>query len=186
MEYAWESIIISCFIILGALIAILLKNSMRPPRVPKSIQQALTQLETVSEKRSCRNPQTESEEAECPICLSHLYVRAAPAPAAPAAGDEEDLEAGGVLRPTTTTTTTTTADGPAEAKPNQPTQPINDDVLKLKRCSHVFHARCLATWYLRKKYRCPVCRAPYYQLTDRTGSGEDYRRRTTLPSISFW
>ncbi|KAH7318148.1 hypothetical protein B0I35DRAFT_235917 [Stachybotrys elegans] len=45
-----------------------------------------------------------------------------------------------------------------------PTQPeeLPDEVLTLQSCGHCFHARCLSSWFLIRRYDCPVCRAPYY------------------------
>ncbi|KAI1372755.1 hypothetical protein F4677DRAFT_431431 [Hypoxylon crocopeplum] len=199
MEYPWESIVISILVLLGAVVVVVLcarwgglcgngglwfgRRERRPKTsLPKSIQQALTQLEGVTEKRPNRNPQTESEEAECPICLAYLYPADVQASTS-VVGNKADLEAGNGISRTTTTTTT---DVTAEEKKRQRMQPVDDEVLKLKRCRHVFHARCLATWFLRKKYECPVCRTPYYQVVDDTDVEEDYRIPPTLPAVAFW
>lgn len=56
-------------------------------------------------------------------------------------------------------------------------QPIDDDVLKLKRCQHMYHARCLASWFLQRRYDCPVCRTPYYQRIE-PAEESPYRRET--------
>ncbi|KAI2613437.1 hypothetical protein GGR54DRAFT_643004 [Hypoxylon sp. NC1633] len=198
MEYPWESIVVSIIVILGAIVVVVLcarwgglcgggglccgrRGQKSKPLLPKSIQHALTQLEAVTEKRSVRNSQTESEEAECPICLAYLYPLEART-YTPTEGNKADLEAGnGVSRTTTSTTEVAT-----DKKNQQPIQPIDDEVLKLKRCSHIFHARCLATWFLRKKYDCPVCRAPFYQVTPEMVPDEDYRVPPTLPTVAFW
>ncbi|KAK7752157.1 hypothetical protein SLS62_005901 [Diatrype stigma] len=37
-----------------------------------------------------------------------------------------------------------------------------DAVLTLRSCRHTFHKRCLASWCLRWRYDCPVCREPYH------------------------
>lgn len=46
------------------------------------------------------------------------------------------------------------------------TRPIfvdpGDAVLSLRNCRHTFHKRCLASWCLRWRYDCPVCREPYH------------------------
>ncbi|KAI6080938.1 hypothetical protein F4821DRAFT_275452 [Hypoxylon rubiginosum] len=136
-------------------------------RLPRTLQQALTLLEGVTEKRPHRNPVTESETAECPICLQALYPEEIQAPAAAVvAGNKEDLESG--LRATTTATE-------IESKEKESTEPIEDVALMLKRCRHIFHARCLAGWFLRKKHNCPVCREKYYQVVDQMTPDEDYR-----------
>lgn len=116
-----------------------------------------------------------------PICLGYLYTKDVHT-CASEAGDKIDLEAGmGVSR----TTTITTTDVTAQEKKQQSMQPIDDEVLKLKRCTHIFHARCLATWFLRKKYDCPVCRTPYYQVVQEEAE-EDYRIPQSLPAVAFW
>ncbi|KAI1206888.1 uncharacterized protein F4807DRAFT_437590 [Annulohypoxylon truncatum] len=197
MAYLWQSIVISLFALLAAIVAILLcarwgvwdclcfypnqwfGTSGR--RFPKTIQQALTQLEGVTEKRTRRNSQTEAEEAECPICLGPLYPREARTSTS-VEEDKVDLEAGhGITRTHTTTTEVTTV----ESK-DQSVQPINDDVLKMKRCTHLFHARCLATWFLRKKYSCPVCRTPYYQVVEDDDFVEGYPTPPPMPIVGFW
>ncbi|KAI4858656.1 hypothetical protein F4820DRAFT_212382 [Hypoxylon rubiginosum] len=149
--------------------------------LPRSIQLALTRLESVTEKRPNRNPLTESEDAECPICLGHLYPQEAQTSTS-AATNKGDLESGqGAPMITTTTTNITT-----QEEKDQPMQPIDDEALMLKRCSHIFHARCLATWYLRKKYSCPVCRTSYRRAIQETQRHEDYRIPSLLPAVGFW
>ncbi|OTA81203.1 hypothetical protein M434DRAFT_213044 [Hypoxylon sp. CO27-5] len=200
MEYPWESIVISVFVLLGAIIIVVLfarwgglctcrggwvvrHERRQRPTLPRSIQQAMTQLESVTEKRPRRNSQTESEDAECPICLACLYARESRT-STPVRGDKGDLEAGHGISGTNTTTTDMTA---MEKRPSM--QPIEDEVLQLKRCRHIFHARCLATWFLRNKYECPVCRTPYYQVApveEVEELEEDYRIPTTLPTVAFW
>ncbi|KAI1455200.1 hypothetical protein F4805DRAFT_436572 [Annulohypoxylon moriforme] len=197
MEYQWQAILISFVVIVAVIIAVLLcahwggwsslatyssqlfTTSGR--RFPRSVQQALTELEGVTEKQTRRNSQIESDEADCPICLGHLYPKEGHTSTI-VETDKVDLEAGnGVSRTRTTTTEVTTV----ESK-EQPVQPINDDVLKMKRCTHLFHARCLATWFLRKKYSCPVCRTPYYQVVDDDDFVEDDSALPPMPVVAFW
>ncbi|KAI1414448.1 hypothetical protein F5Y13DRAFT_158580 [Hypoxylon sp. FL1857] len=198
MQYPWESIVISVFVLLGAIVAVVLcarwgglctcrggwvvrHHERRPkPSLPKSIQHAMTQLEAVTEKRPHHNLETESEDAECPICLAYLYPREVRTSAS-IRGNEGDLEAGRGISGTITTTT----DG-ATVEKCPSVQPIEDEALKLKRCRHIFHARCLATWFLRNKYECPVCRTPYYQAAPEDDLEEDYHIPTTLPTVAFW
>ncbi|KAI0835175.1 hypothetical protein F5Y06DRAFT_276889 [Hypoxylon sp. FL0890] len=197
MEYTWESIVISVFALLGAIVVILLcvrwgglctcqcgwavRHERRPkPSLPRSIQHAMTQLESVTEKSHRRNSQAESEEAECPICLADLYARDART-SIPVEGDQVDLEAGHGI----SEATTTKADVTITEKKCPSIQPNDDEVLKMKRCTHIFHARCLATWFLRNKYECPVCRTPYYQVAS-VDDLEDYSIPTTLPTVAFW
>ncbi|KAI1135605.1 hypothetical protein F5Y05DRAFT_393934 [Hypoxylon sp. FL0543] len=198
MEYPWESIVVSVFVLLGALVVIVLcarwgrlctcrggwvvRHERRPkPTLPKSIQHAMTQLESVTEKRPRRNSQTESDEAECPICLGYLYASEVRTSTSSVRRNQEDLEAGhGVSE-----TTTTKADVIITEKKCSSMQHNDDEVLKMKRCTHLFHARCLATWFLRKKYECPVCRTPYYQVAPKDDL-EEYHIPTALPTVAFW
>ncbi|KAH9909684.1 hypothetical protein F4778DRAFT_9309 [Xylariomycetidae sp. FL2044] len=157
------------------------------PRTPVSFLHALTELEQVTEKRAERNPQTEPEGCECPICLGPLYATSqTPSKAAAAAADtnEVDLEAGERLSRATTVTDDTVA---ALKLKRHSTQAIHDDVLKMKKCTHIFHARCLATWFLRRKYDCPVCRTTYYQEVEAMEPDVDYREpQPPLPVAVFW
>ncbi len=97
-----------------------------------------------------------------------------------------DLEAGNEISRSTTTTTCAAASNAKENEKRQSMQPIDDEVLKLKRCTHIFHARCLATWFLQRKYECPVCRTPYYQMAQEAELQEEYRMPATLPAVAFW
>lgn len=70
-------------------------------------------------------------------------------------------------------------------------QPIDDEILKMRRCPHMFHARCLATWFLMKRYDCPVCRAAYYQTASESDdelSDREAAQATSLgiPVLPFW
>ncbi|KAI0849171.1 hypothetical protein F5Y00DRAFT_261987 [Daldinia vernicosa] len=199
MEITWKSIVIFILAFLGVIVlaalitrwldlqaklARLLTRNRRhsKPNLPSSIQQALAQLEGGTEKRHARNSLTESEDAECPICLSYLYSSNT-RPSTSAAGHDTDLEAGdGISRYATIITVASDA---AAAEKRQPTQPIDDEVLKMKKCRHVFHAKCLATWFLRKEYKCPVCRVPYYEAEEERRE-EDYRMQALLPVAVVW
>ena len=39
---------------------------------------------------------------------------------------------------------------------------VADDILTLNTCGHVFHSRCLASWFLMDRFDCPMCRVQYY------------------------
>ncbi|KAI0007354.1 hypothetical protein F4779DRAFT_619705 [Xylariaceae sp. FL0662B] len=194
MDYPWYAILLTCLVFVALVIAVVLcirwgvcayhvhprngKPSKSRKHLPQSMQYALTQLEGVTEKRPHRNPETEAADAECPICLTHLYPseREAPVPNSNEKG-LRDLEAGvGVPG---------TAKTPHDKRQSM-TQPIDDERLKMKRCRHVFHARCLATWFLRKQYRCPVCRTPYYQAVEEMEADIDYRLQPPPPVVPFW
>lgn len=121
--------------------------------------------------------------ATSPICLSSLYF--APERAAEA---EVDLEAG-VSRTTTTTCTSTTnsiSSQEAAKKAELELPPIDDEVMKMKRCQHLFHARCLATWFLRRRYDCPVCRTPYYQEVETRSVRDEIHEQPPMPVLPFW
>lgn len=60
----------------------------------------------------------------------------------------------------TAAATTDSAEG--AARPAVVVVDSADVVLTLRSCRHTFHKRCLASWCLRWRYDCPVCREPYY------------------------
>ncbi|KAI0123422.1 hypothetical protein BJ170DRAFT_641783 [Xylariales sp. AK1849] len=203
MNYPWDVVIIVCCCVLGVLMilgiwfrvklhmhyeSIFKEQNKCKPAFSRSLQRAVTELKGVTENRGHRSEQRQSNEYECPICLASLYSN--PVGTAPTTGSELDLEAG-VSRTTTITTTSTASTALKEQKntvPWQP-QPIDDEVLKMKRCQHMFHARCLATWFLRRRYDCPVCRTLYYQVvevdTSRDHREDLYVREPTIPVV-FW
>ncbi|KAI1123800.1 hypothetical protein F5Y10DRAFT_45579 [Nemania abortiva] len=77
---------------------------------------------------------------------------------------EVDLEAG-VKPPDNTTTNPTDTSKPtilARLEKFRVVQPEESEILKISQCGHAFHSRCLATWFLKKQYDCPMCRAKYY------------------------
>ncbi|KAI1086745.1 hypothetical protein F5B19DRAFT_478064 [Rostrohypoxylon terebratum] len=159
---------------------------MNNNRTPKSIREALELLERVTEKKSRRDLQAGSEDGECSICLARFYHSEARDSASTVVAGEVDLEAGdGVTRIQTATTEATTVEGT-----DRPMQPINDEVLKLNGCIHLFHARCLTTWFLQKQYRCPVCRTIYYHGAEHEAEDEDavefYPMPPPLPILGFW
>ncbi|KAI1078685.1 hypothetical protein F5B20DRAFT_200452 [Whalleya microplaca] len=194
MDYPWYAIVLTCLVFLALLVAVVLcirwgicsyggytprdKQSKSKQSASQSIQYALTQLEGVTEKRLRRNPETEAADCECPICLTHLYPSEAEITSVSNNNNNEkvpDLEAGvGVPKPTM----------PRDNRRSMP--PVDDEILKMKRCRHIFHARCLATWFLRKQYRCPVCRTPYYQPVEEMEPDVDYRLQPPPPVVPFW
>ncbi|KAI8959073.1 hypothetical protein F5Y11DRAFT_17757 [Daldinia sp. FL1419] len=198
MSIAWKSIIVFTLAFIGlAVVAVLCagwldlrgklarlwakKERCSEPRLPDPLQRALVQLESLTDMRPSRNLLTEPEDAECPICLSRLYPSDTRSSIS-AADHDTDLETGnGISR----AATIITVGSGAVAEKHQPAQPIHDEVLKMKKCRHVFHAKCLATWFLRKEYRCPVCRVPYYEGEEETRE-EDYRIQTLLPVAVVW
>ncbi|KAJ0425277.1 hypothetical protein BJY00DRAFT_204998 [Aspergillus carlsbadensis] len=45
----------------------------------------------------------------------------------------------------------------SEEDEEERTNPSSGGVLILNRCTHAFHARCLASWFEYGQYRCPIC-----------------------------
>ncbi|KAI0017172.1 hypothetical protein F4780DRAFT_782602 [Xylariomycetidae sp. FL0641] len=208
MHYPWNIVAIVCFAVLSvaiiALLYILLYIQVRPRRssrntegrgfqVPTSVQQALTQLENVTEKRRYQDLQSTMRDADCPICLSPFWPR----------GDERpgpaNLEAGIAITETSRTTIVraTTEAKPSKAKAllaaiprlpgtRRPREPTEEEVLKMKRCTHMFHARCLANWFMKEKFDCPVCRTTYYQRPSELEPDVDYREVVTMPALPYW
>ncbi|KAH6953675.1 hypothetical protein BKA56DRAFT_504588 [Ilyonectria sp. MPI-CAGE-AT-0026] len=37
----------------------------------------------------------------------------------------------------------------------------DSDIVRRLSCGHVFHSGCIASWYLRHHYTCPVCMSCY-------------------------
>ncbi|KAI1808236.1 hypothetical protein F4811DRAFT_548974 [Daldinia bambusicola] len=194
MEITWKSIVVFILAFLGLVVVLVLctrwldlqgrlarlwaKKKEKELGLSKSIERALIQLEGATEKRPARNSLTELEDAECPICLAHLYPNST-RPSTSATAHEADLESGnGISR--SATIITVASDGAVEKDP--PAKPSHDEVLKMKKCRHVFHAKCLAKWFLRNEYRCPVCRVTYYQAEEET-EAEDYRMAAILPAL---
>ncbi|KAI5918864.1 hypothetical protein F4810DRAFT_553001 [Camillea tinctor] len=196
MKYPWDVVAVTCFVVIGVAVILAVlwrfgifstrcslfsrkrKSSGNTPEsgLPKTVQNALTQLEGVTEKRNM--PVGEAADTECPICLGCLFAndqqQQPPQPQQTSSSKdamEVDLEAGKDSVSRTTTTTTSSCSGNEEKRKKQP---INDDVLKMKRCTHTFHSRCLLTWFMNKKYECPVCRTVYYQPPPPTpGRGDE-------------
>ncbi|KAF2272173.1 uncharacterized protein EI97DRAFT_233189 [Westerdykella ornata] len=80
-------------------------------------------------------------ERECAICLASLFSLTPP--------------------PRTLTrqiTQTFSFSAPARTATMSEPSPI----LRLQTCRHEFHEECLLSWFLMRKYSCPVCRAVYY------------------------
>ncbi|KAK8032057.1 hypothetical protein PG990_001791 [Apiospora arundinis] len=196
------------------------KRKNDPVVVSKSLQQAIARLAEVTENKGHRSEGRESRENLCPICLASLYGLP-PDEAGGSESDTEegkaagegvrggDLEAGTLKKEPTVTTTPVAASADvaemAEAakkkmmnklqktkRTSWRPQPIDDEILKMRRCPHMFHARCLATWFLMKRYDCPVCRAAYYQThvesDDELSGRESVVQPSTLgiPVLPFW
>ncbi|KAK7966375.1 uncharacterized protein PG986_000652 [Apiospora aurea] len=192
------------------------KRRSGPVVVPKSLQQAIARLAEVTENKGHRSEGRESCENLCPICLASLYGL----PLSEAASSKSDAEGGraavsgdleaGTLkkeeeRPAVKEASASidVAEMAEAAKKTMMDKlqkqkgtswrprPIDDEILKMRRCPHMFHARCLATWFLMKRYDCPVCRAAYYQTSNESEeslSGRESVRPASLgiPILPFW
>ncbi|KAF2137685.1 uncharacterized protein K452DRAFT_97483 [Aplosporella prunicola CBS 121167] len=120
----------------------------------------------VTEEKNGRNTLTAEE---CPICLGPLY------------------------QPRRRSTDTEPGSQGHESETSHYTQLSNDDrfeddIVALRICDHHFHSACLITWYLSKRYDCPLCRRLYTVLpyssrvqTYRTCIG-DYLNRRSSPA----
>lgn len=81
-------------------------------------------------------------ERECAICLSALYAPSPPEPIK-------------------------VAGGPTPSKsPSVSGLSLNgekEEILRLNACGHEYHMECLLSWFMVRKYSCPICRAVYYE-----------------------
>ncbi|KAL2841433.1 hypothetical protein BJY01DRAFT_9226 [Aspergillus pseudoustus] len=141
-----------------------------------SVQRWLDQQQTIATATS-ENLERYADES-CAICLTSLFAPSAlslsgstmhnpldrsnqtlPLPSPP--------EAAHVLHPDrcSTITATTIPDDDRTRPPRHPRRrpagedenPGTSDVLILNRCTHAFHAHCLASWFEYGQYRCPIC-----------------------------
>ncbi|KAI1313252.1 hypothetical protein F5Y03DRAFT_390272 [Xylaria venustula] len=129
----------------------------------KSMGEALKKLYTVTERKSQHDYRKRDDDAECPICLAtfskksreNLQTR----------DGNVDLESGEGSPKTKTIMAMLTASTKWIRRHSIPPpidDPITDEILVINRCGHAFHSRCLVTWFKKKKYDCPICRARYY------------------------
>jgi hypothetical protein len=52
-----------------------------------------------------------------------------------------------------------------------------EEILKLKVCGHEFHAECLISWFVLRKYSCPICRAVFYEKEPKPKVSEEHELR---------
>ncbi|KAI1165145.1 hypothetical protein F5B18DRAFT_611955 [Nemania serpens] len=133
-------------------------------RSARSTQDALNQLYTVARRISQSDYQAD-DDTECPICLASFSRRSEDGDSRP--GIEVDLEAG--LGAPDITTTTAAA---AKQEKTCGCQSGENEILRINRCGHTFHSHCLANWFLREKYACPLCRATYYRPRELPAQGQ--------------
>ncbi|KAF2115396.1 hypothetical protein BDV96DRAFT_77306 [Lophiotrema nucula] len=89
-------------------------------------------------------------ERDCAICLSTLHAPTQPEPAK--LMDEAVVKEGsGQYLPP----------GKA-ASVSESSLTEKEDILKLNVCTHEFHAECLTSWFLMRRYTCPICRAIFF------------------------
>ncbi|KAI0533318.1 hypothetical protein GGR58DRAFT_122500 [Xylaria digitata] len=135
-----------------------------PPK-PPSVQHALEQLYTVTERKRQRDYRARSDDAECPICMASFGGMSKNTSRRES---KNDLEAGLSL-PGAITTGGSGRSTRAQPEKHRLFQPMDDEILKTKQCGHAFHSRCLVTWFLREEqknyvHHCPLCRAEYYPV----------------------
>ncbi|KAF2000602.1 hypothetical protein P154DRAFT_620117 [Amniculicola lignicola CBS 123094] len=86
-------------------------------------------------------------EKECAICLSTLY---APSPPEPLRVKE---------RPSTDKEPPITK----QSAPLTLSTAEQEAILRLEICHHEFHAECLTSWVMMRRYTCPICRAVFWK-----------------------
>ncbi|PSN67591.1 hypothetical protein BS50DRAFT_633309 [Corynespora cassiicola Philippines] len=106
-------------------------------------------------------------ERECAICLCSLHAPSPPKPAKLAL--EKAIPGDG-----------TSAVLASSKPPSISNISIheNEEILKLKSCGHEFHAECLVSWCILRKYSCPICRAVYFQSEDVKAKSEEQTTET--------
>ncbi|KAF2793314.1 hypothetical protein K505DRAFT_362117 [Melanomma pulvis-pyrius CBS 109.77] len=106
---------------------------------------------------------TSTLERDCAICLSTLHL---PSPPEPIKAKLATLE-----------TTTETISSSKHASISNLSLSDKEEILKLRACGHEFHAECLTSWFVIRKYSCPICRAIYYSKERGIGmtGGEEQR-----------
>ncbi|KAI8947882.1 hypothetical protein F4801DRAFT_605001 [Xylaria longipes] len=141
------------------------RGEMWKSRIPFPIQDALNQLYTVTERRGHHEYRLDDDDTECPICLSSFSRRSNDMSSR--RDTEIDLEAG---LETHETAKTITVDASKRNK-TPVLQPMDTEILRINRCGHTFHSRCLVTWFLKSKHDCPICRTAYYPPSGAAGAG---------------
>ncbi|KAF2268855.1 hypothetical protein CC78DRAFT_575839 [Lojkania enalia] len=106
---------------------------------------------------------------DCAICLSTLHAPSHPEPA-------KVVE--------TTGTAKVLERLPPSRTPSISEQSIaeKEGISKLEVCGHEFHAECLISWFLVRKYSCPICRAVYFAPAEEKRKSQDRLREGTQTS----
>ncbi|KAH8664438.1 hypothetical protein BX600DRAFT_436984 [Xylariales sp. PMI_506] len=164
MEYPGYVVVI----VLGSLLGLLVVLGI-------SLQKAMAELAVVTDHRGYSSEVKDCPQPDCPICLASLYQDTTEGL------QDVDLETG-LSRTSTAYTGSTGAKGGELERLEA--QPLDDEILKLKKCQHMFHARCLATWFLRH-------RTTYYQVvepSDQPGLSRDpsYVQIPPMAVVPFW
>ncbi|KAI1733543.1 hypothetical protein F4680DRAFT_398162 [Xylaria scruposa] len=131
-------------------------------RVPRSIPAALKELYTVAERRHQDEYQLDRDDTNCPICLSSFGRRSSDTTSR--RDSQVDLEAG--LEPDVASETSSA--GGFVWKNRPALQAMDTEILRINRCGHAFHARCLVTWFLQGRADCPMCRGTFYPPPSKT------------------
>ncbi|KAH3920320.1 hypothetical protein HBI56_068470 [Parastagonospora nodorum] len=173
------------------------KPALRRAEARERLKQFADASDVAGEVREAVNGETEqgeqipvvpdsasTSEHECAICLSALH-----APAPPEAA---------LLAPSDTSIVDEAATNPTTPPPSEA-----DAILKLRTCSHTFHAECLVSWFVLRKTTCPICRTAYISKEDMQAYEEEEAAETavvepmtveeppaapaaTAPSVTSW
>lgn len=108
-------------------------------------------------EKGCSAETTSILDRECAICLSTLYAPSPPEPAK-------------------------TTGAPLSKAPSLSGVSLSgekEEILRLIVCGHEYHMECLMSWFLVRKYSCPICRAVYFStktVQELAAEGEESRQ----------
>ncbi|ROW01855.1 hypothetical protein VMCG_05563 [Cytospora schulzeri] len=132
-----------------------------------------------------RPAQVSQEELECPICMGELFRRISiPQPRTTRIIPKAETRSGTIKSEAEIPPPSTGIIPPAIQSPDHDGSPpppdssmvrwFADDVVSLRTCQHIFHGRCLTTWFMMERYDCPLCRAAYWgaALDEKIKKGE--------------
>ncbi|GAW19088.1 hypothetical protein ANO14919_085720 [Xylariales sp. No.14919] len=166
---------------------------------PRPLRRALKRLYTVTERKNQCEYQANRDDTECPICLASFGRVSEDDTDTSRRRSEVDPEAG--LGPQSTIASSLAT--PAPRNERRSFQPMDDEILRINRCGHAFHSRCLVTWFLREphvKQHCPICRVQYYPAckppepaqkqeqvqVQEQGDTSTTRRDAGFPPVPIW
>ncbi|KAI2633992.1 hypothetical protein GGS21DRAFT_490909 [Xylaria nigripes] len=118
--------------------------------MPYRIRQAMKRLYTVAEKLSV-DDFTVQDNISCSICLEHIHGFTP----RQETSQNDDLEAGLGGQP-----------APMQRKQHLLARFTRPEILRLNECGHVFHSKCLCTWFMMGNRSCPLCRRIFITLRE--------------------